>query len=103
MDFGHELLDDDLERIEENLLRAFERVPVLTEAGVKRVINGPMIWSPDSSALIGPVPELKNYFCCTGIIPGFFAIGWPRPGDGSMDHPGRTRNGFIPLGSGTFW
>ena len=75
MDFGHELLDEDLERIEENLLRAFGRVPVLENAGVKRVINGPMIWSPDSSALLGPVPELRNYFCCCGIIPGFSQSG----------------------------
>jgi dimethylglycine dehydrogenase len=75
MDFGHELLDEDLERIEENLLRAFARVPLLAEAGVKRVINGPMIWSPDSSALLGPVPELRNYFCCCGIIPGFSQSG----------------------------
>jgi len=75
MDFGHELLDEDLERIEENIMRAFERIPVLTSAGVKRVINGPMIWAPDSSALIGPVPELQNYFCCCGIIPGFSQSG----------------------------
>ena len=75
MDFGHELLDEDLERIAENVMRAFERIPVLTEAGIKRVINGPMIWAPDSSALIGPVPELKNYFCCCGIIPGFSQSG----------------------------
>ena len=75
MDFGHELLDEDLDRIEENLMRAFERVPVLTRSGVKRVINGPMIWSPDSSALIGPVPELNNYYCCCGIIPGFSQSG----------------------------
>ena len=44
-DFGHELFDDDLERIEENMMRAIERVPVVGEAGIKRVINGPMIWS----------------------------------------------------------
>ncbi len=75
LDFGHELLPDDLGRIEENFLRACERVPVLGEAGVKRVINGPMIWSPDSAALFGPVPELKNYFCCNGIIPGFSQSG----------------------------
>jgi dimethylglycine dehydrogenase len=93
MDFGHELLDEDLGRIEENLLRAFERIPLLTEAGVKRVINGPMIWSPDSSALIGPVPELKNYYCCTGIIPGFSQSGglglvlaqWITEGEPEMD------------------
>ncbi len=75
MDFGHELFPDDLERIEDNMMRAIERVPVVGEAGIKRVINGPMIWSPDSAALFGPVPELKNYFCCNGIIPGFSQSG----------------------------
>jgi dimethylglycine dehydrogenase len=74
-DFGHELFPDDLERIEENMMRAISRVPAIGTAGVKRVINGPMIWSPDSAALFGPVPELKNYFCCCGIIPGFSQSG----------------------------
>ncbi len=73
--FGHELLEDDLERIEYNMMRAIERVPVLGEAGIRRVINGPMIWSPDSNVLFGPVPGLKNYFCCNGIIPGFSQSG----------------------------
>ena len=75
LDFGHELLEEDLDRIEENYMRACTRVPVLTSAGVKRVINGPMIWAPDSAALFGPVPELRNYFCCGGIIPGFSQSG----------------------------
>ena len=74
-DFGHDLFDDDLERIEENILRAMERVPIAGSAGIKRVINGPMIWSPDSNVLFGPIPELKNYFCCNGIIPGFSQSG----------------------------
>lgn len=69
--FGHELFADDLDRIEENILRAIDRVPVVGNAGIKRVINGPMIWSPDSSVLFGPVPEMTGYFCCNGIIPGF--------------------------------
>ena len=71
MDFGHELLQSDLERIGDNVMRACERVPALAEAGVKQVINGPMIWSPDSSALLGPVPGIANYFVCCGIVPGF--------------------------------
>jgi dimethylglycine dehydrogenase len=75
LDFGHELFDDDLDRIMDNVMRAIERVPAAAEAGVKRVINGPMIWSPDSNALFGPVPELRNYFCCNGIIPGFSQSG----------------------------
>ena len=73
--FGHELFADDLERIEENILRAIDRVPAVGTAGIKRVINGPMIWSPDSNVLFGPVPELSNYFCCNGIIPGFSQSG----------------------------
>jgi dimethylglycine dehydrogenase len=73
--FGHELFADDLERIEDNMMRAIDRVPVVGTAGIKRVINGPMIWSPDSNVLFGPVPELSNYFCCNGIIPGFSQSG----------------------------
>ncbi len=73
--FGHELFADDLERIEDNMMRAIDRVPAVGRAGIKRVINGPMIWSPDSNVLFGPVPELRNYFCCNGIIPGFSQSG----------------------------
>ncbi|MEZ5847408.1 MAG: FAD-dependent oxidoreductase [Geminicoccaceae bacterium] len=92
-DFGQELFADDLERIEDNMMRAIERVPAVGEAGIKRVINGPMIWSPDSSALLGPVPELRGYFCCCGIIPGFSQSGglgrlaaeWLIEGEPSLD------------------
>ncbi|MBO6624505.1 MAG: FAD-dependent oxidoreductase [Roseicyclus sp.] len=73
--FGHELFADDLDRIMDNVMRAMARVPVAATAGIKRVINGPMIWSPDSAALLGPVPELRGYFCCNGIIPGFSQSG----------------------------
>lgn len=75
LDFAHDLFPDDLERIEENMMRAIDRVPVVGTAGIKRVINGPMIWSPDSNVLLGPVPELTGYFCCNGIIPGFSQSG----------------------------
>ncbi|TDK47420.1 GcvT family protein [Antarcticimicrobium luteum] len=75
LDFAHDLFPDDLERIEENMMRAIDRVPVVGRAGIKRVINGPMIWSPDANVLFGPVPELTGYFCCNGIIPGFSQSG----------------------------
>ena len=75
LDFAHELFADDLERIEPNMMRAIDRVPAVGAAGIKRVINGPMIWTPDSNVLFGPVPELRNYFCCNGIIPGFSQSG----------------------------
>ncbi|WP_136443661.1 GcvT family protein [Pacificoceanicola onchidii] len=75
LDFAHDLFPDDLDRIEDNMMRAIDRVPVIGSAGIKRVINGPMIWSPDSNVLMGPVPERSNYFCCNGIIPGFSQSG----------------------------
>ena len=92
-DFGHELFADDLDRIEENMLRAIDRVPAVGTAGIKRVINGPMIWSPDASVLFGPVPELTGYFCCNGIIPGFsqnggmgkLAAEWMIEGEPTLD------------------
>ncbi|HEY9039814.1 MAG TPA: FAD-dependent oxidoreductase [Roseovarius sp.] len=71
LDFAHELFADDLDRIEDNIMRAIARVPAVGEAGIKRVINGPMIWTPDANVILGPVPEKKGYFCCNGIIPGF--------------------------------
>jgi dimethylglycine dehydrogenase len=75
------------------MLRAIDRVPVVGSAGIKRVINGPMIWSPDASVLFGPVPELTGYFCCNGIIPGFSQSGgmgklaaeWMVEGEPSLD------------------
>ncbi len=75
LDFAHELFPDDLERIEENMMRAIARLPAVETAGIKRVINGPMIWSPDSNVLMGPVPEKPGYFACCGIIPGFSQSG----------------------------
>ena len=59
--FGHELFADDLERIEPNMMRAIDRVPVVGSAGIKRVINGPMIRSPDSFALFGPWRLYTSY------------------------------------------
>ncbi|MFT5503204.1 MAG: dimethylglycine dehydrogenase [Gammaproteobacteria bacterium] len=69
--FGHELLENDLARLEWNLEKAFEIMPCLTEAGIKRVINGPMIFSPDLGPLIGPHPDLNHYFCANGVMAGF--------------------------------
>ena len=71
LDFGHELLPNDLERMEDNLAQAIERMPCLAETGIKRIINGPMIFSPDLGPLLGPHPALRNYFCATGVMTGF--------------------------------
>jgi dimethylglycine dehydrogenase len=75
LDFGHELLPDDLERIERNLAGAVESIPVLGTAGIKRVVNGPMIFSPDLNPLLGPYPGLHNYWCACGVMTAFSQAG----------------------------
>lgn len=69
--FGHDLLPDDLERIVDNVARAMHRMPLLETAGIKRVINGPMILTPDILPLFGPAPDLLNYYLIGGLVPGF--------------------------------
>lgn len=71
LDFGHELLPDDLSRMEENFAMAVEVLPCLGTAGVKRVINGPMIFSPDLAPLLGPYPGKRGYVCAAGVMTGF--------------------------------
>ncbi len=70
-DFDTELLPDDLGRMEWNVSRAAELLPCLAQAGIKRVVNGPMIFSPDLAPLIGPYPGLDGYFCACGVMTGF--------------------------------
>ncbi|MBM3600157.1 MAG: FAD-dependent oxidoreductase [Alphaproteobacteria bacterium] len=71
LDFGHELLPDDLARMERNFAHAVEVVPCLKSAGIKRVINGPMIFSPDLGPLLGPYPGKRGYICAAGVMTGF--------------------------------
>ncbi len=65
-DSDSELFPDDLERLMPWLGRAMERVPVLEDAGIKRVINGAISHSPDGPPMLGPVAGLKNYWMCCG-------------------------------------
>jgi dimethylglycine dehydrogenase len=70
-DFGHELLNDDLDRIAEPLDAAYKRYPVLERAGIKSVINGPFTFAPDGNPLVGPVPGLRNYWSACAVMAGF--------------------------------
>ena len=72
MDFGHELLPDDLDRIADYVERACARVPVLADAGIKRVINGPMILvRPTPPRCSARCPSSGTIFAATESFPGF--------------------------------
>ena len=61
-DFSFQLWDDDLERIAWYVEDAMGRVPLLAEAGIAKVINGPIPYTPDGHPLIGPMPGVPNAF-----------------------------------------
>ncbi|MDH3263400.1 MAG: FAD-dependent oxidoreductase, partial [Paracoccaceae bacterium] len=69
--FGHELLPDQLDKIEDSVAFAYRRFPILETAGVKRVIHGPFTFAPDGNPLIGPVPGLRNYWSACAVMAGF--------------------------------
>lgn len=70
-DFGHELLPDNLDKIEDSIAFAYKRFPVLETAGVKSVIHGPFTFAPDGNPLVGPVPGVRNYWSACGVMAGF--------------------------------
>ena len=61
-DFSFQLYPDDLERLEWYINDAIARVPILGTAGVQKVINGPIPYTPDGNPLIGPMPGVPNAF-----------------------------------------
>ncbi|MEM9975182.1 MAG: FAD-dependent oxidoreductase [Pseudomonadota bacterium] len=69
--FGHELLADDFDKIEDAVAMAYHRFPVLERTGVKRVIHGPFTFAPDGNPLVGPVPGMRNYWSACAVMAGF--------------------------------
>ena len=69
-DFSNALCPDDIERISDVWEGALERMPVLGEAGIHRVINGPITYSLDGAPLVGPVPGKRHAFCIVGLRAG---------------------------------
>ena len=63
-EFANMLWPADLDRLEKQILDAGERVPVLADAGITRVINGPIPYSPDGNPYLGPERGLRNFFHC---------------------------------------
>ncbi|MDX6752426.1 FAD-dependent oxidoreductase [Geminicoccaceae bacterium 1502E] len=69
----HELFEADLDRIMPWLENAMERMPVLSQLGIKRTVHGAISHPPDGNPLVGPAPGLRNYWLACGCQIG---IGW---------------------------
>lgn len=70
-DFGHELLEPDIDRIAPSLEVGFRHFPALQNAGIKQIINGPFTFAPDGNPLVGPVQGLTNFWCACAVMAGF--------------------------------
>ena len=70
-DFGHELLQPDIDRISPSLEIGFRHFPAIESAGIKQIINGPFTFAPDGNPLVGPVQGLTNFWVACGVMAGF--------------------------------
>lgn len=73
--YGIELLQEDPDRIENELRLGFERYPVLQKAGVRNWVNGAFTFSPDGNPLVGPVRGKRGYWCACAVMAGFLQGG----------------------------
>lgn len=74
-DFGIELIQEDTDRIGNELALGFSRYPCLETAGIKRWVNGAFTFSPDGNPLVGPVRGVPNYWVACGVMAGFLQGG----------------------------
>jgi len=69
----NELFAPDYDRVMPWLSESLNRMPVLADLGISRVVHGAISHPPDGNPLIGPAPGAQNYWCCCGTQIG---IGW---------------------------
>ncbi len=70
-DFGHELLQPDIDRIAPSLEVGFEHFPAFQNAGIKQIINGPFTFAPDGNPLVGPIRGMPGMWSTCGVMAGF--------------------------------
>ncbi len=69
-EFGMELLPPEMERVEHIVTKSMARIPALADGGIKRIVNGPITFTPDANPLIGPAYGLPNAWLLTGSSMG---------------------------------
>ena len=106
-DSEYELFEPDLERLEPHIEAAMERVPIFGEAGVKKVYNGAICYTPDGSPIIGPAWGHENLWLNEGHSFGITAAGgagwqlaeWIVEGEPTIDMTGVDPRRFGPYAS----
>jgi 4-methylaminobutanoate oxidase (formaldehyde-forming) len=92
--FEFQLLDEDWDHFEPTMRLALGRVPLLSTAGIKQMINGPESFTPDGMFMLGEAPEVQGFFVGTGFNAfgiasaggaGWALAAWVMTGEQPMD------------------
>lgn len=92
-DFNGRLLEEDWDRFEEITVNSRERVPVMNEITVTKLINGPEAFTPDNEFCLGE-SDVRGFFVAAGFcahgLAGAGGIGkvmaeWISAGEPQMD------------------
>ena len=100
-----ELFDEDLERLMPWLERAMERMPIIENAGIKRIVNGAISHPSDGPPMLGPMAGFRNFWLCCGSSFGIaqgagcgkYLAQWMLHGDAEIN-----MTGFDPRRFGAF-
>ncbi|MBI2467809.1 MAG: GcvT family protein, partial [Candidatus Rokubacteria bacterium] len=74
-DYRAELLPPDVSRLQPVVGKAMQRLPCLAAAGIVRVVNGPITYTPDGNPLLGPAVGLPGFYLACGFSFGITQAG----------------------------
>lgn len=73
--FERQLLEPNFDRFDQLAVLAAKRTPVIEQAGIRSLVNGPIPYSADADFVMGKAPELDNFYVATGFLYGIAAGG----------------------------
>jgi 4-methylaminobutanoate oxidase (formaldehyde-forming) len=65
--FEFQLLEEDWEHFSVLMDSALHRIPALEHTGIRKFYNGPESFTPDNQFLLGPAPEVRNFYVGAGF------------------------------------
>jgi 4-methylaminobutanoate oxidase (formaldehyde-forming) len=65
--FEFQLLGEDWDHFSVLMDSAVHRIPVLAQTGMRKLYNGPESFTPDNQFLLGPAPEVRNFWVGAGF------------------------------------
>lgn len=65
--FEFQLLEEDWEHFSVLMDSALHRIPSLEHTGIRKFYNGPESFTPDNQFILGPAPEVRNFYVGAGF------------------------------------